>query len=184
MNRTQDAIRCKAAELKLKANNVYHGSAYYSSPKENEFELISNNKRGYIAGIVDGEGNISNSVNKGRNNTLDVRVSIYNSDKRLIDWLHKNIPSSRLCLRKTSTYPNAKKQWVIRIDGSLKAKKFLYILYPFLIVKKKKAEEIFKHNTKYTPTWLSYKEVMKNAGKTIQNYARSGPLMGAMTPAQ
>lgn len=57
----------------------------------NEFTLrlqtLSDIERGYIAGLVDGEGSISVTRIKQQSHHLGVMVSVCNTDVRMIDWL-------------------------------------------------------------------------------------------------
>jgi len=97
----------------------------------------------YIAGIVDGEGNIFSRSRPGRR--LQVVVDVTNTDKSLIDWLtgfggrfHRNI-----CRNSTNHF--GKKEvyrWIVsrRRDVTLLLKAIL----PYLIIKREDANKTLK----------------------------------------
>ena len=162
LGRSEDAIKVRASKLGLKADDLYHLPAHFSSTQLNEYEGLSVADRAYIAGIIDGEGNVYFAKNKNRKDCFDARISIYNCDKNLMTWLEDKIFGSNVYERKHRN-GDREKAYVLRVDGTLKVKKLLFILLPFLIIKREISKKIISHKTRYTPEWLNLKEVMLNA---------------------
>jgi len=90
------------------------------------------NKLSYLAGLLDGEGYIK--VEQWGT----VRVVIGMTNKKVIQWCHNNFGGT---LDHEQTLKSGKKFYVWRLTKSLDTLKLLILLYPFLIVKKKKVLE-------------------------------------------
>ena len=138
-NRSPQAIIMKARLLGLKAINHRHRRTFLVNPFKNiEIEKIS-----YFAGIIDGEGCISEYIHKkGKYNFKERRIIVCNTSKQLIDWLYSNFGGQITFKRKTKE--RYKEIWRWEIFNNNKVYHVLKLILPFLIVKKTLAEKIIK----------------------------------------
>lgn len=125
----------------------------------NEKEKIA-----YLAGIIDGEGTIAIAKQKIResrkNHLYSLRMSVGNSDKRLIDWLKENFGGSIHIMKEG--HGRKFYQWTL---GSKDTYKLLKEMKDYLVIKKEQADigiEFYKktlrHNSgERVPMWLSTK---------------------------
>lgn len=149
LGRTLQAVRQRAFQLKVKADRAYH---HLANPELNQYESLTEAERAYIAGIVDGEGSIG-IYNRCTKNTETKRyiyalpkLSIHNTNKQLIDWLHQRLGG---CVHKSNhrAKPQHSPCWGLDIQGNLQLKKLLTVILPYLIIKKDKALTILNHHT-------------------------------------
>jgi hypothetical protein len=100
-------------------------------------ELIEGEK-GYLAGIIDGEGAIY-IVDKPN---FNLYIEIDNTNELLMTWLGEKLGERvypRNPIKKTLEGYLVKKQFGIRISGD-EAKELLKLIYPYLIIKKGHAD--------------------------------------------
>lgn len=104
----------------------------YTMPKLTESEL------GYIAGILDGEGSIY-VVHKRKYPVFG--ISINNTDKELIDWLHSKLLAGNMYTRKKEKagFLGHKTQYQLMIIRKNEVYTILNTLLPFLRIKQYKA---------------------------------------------
>jgi len=99
------------------------------------------NKIAYLAGIIDGEGTITIAkakIRKGRKSHLySLRMSVGNSEKRLIDWLQENFGGSVHILRRKRGKKRPAWQWVL---GSQDTYNLLKELRHYLVIKREQAD--------------------------------------------
>jgi hypothetical protein len=104
---------------------------------------LSESEKGYIAGIVDGEGCIRLSrhktIGKNKSHIYHIQVTISNTSSQLLDWLENKIPGIAYH-RKTSQNPKWKDCYSWVIAGNRRAIIFLKEIKPYLVIKKKQAE--------------------------------------------
>lgn len=100
---------------------------------------MNETEKAYIAGIVDGEGCItiiradqSKHSPKHKSPSYRLAVSIYNSNKPMIDWLAERIDAHRHYKRQKS--PNHKSLHILTISAK-SASSFLSQIQPFIIAK-------------------------------------------------
>ena len=118
-------------------NKIYE---FKTSNSMNRFRKIKNSlldseERAYVAGIVDGEGCITNERYP--------RIRIVNTDKSLMNWLKKKIPDGTLYLVRYNPHLNTKRQKFLWHFGVSKQKAVLKLLKEigfYLIIKRRKAE--------------------------------------------
>lgn len=101
----------------------------------------------YLAGIIDGEGTFY--IGKINHRKFTSRIYVVNTDKKLIDWLHKNFNGS-FYERNSIKHPHWKTryEWILdkaQIDSVCKK------ILPFLIIKKKHAELMINFRQTFTP---------------------------------
>jgi len=89
----------------------------------------------YLAAMIDGEGSISLS----KKETLTLSVS--NTSLNLIEFLKKKFKNYKVKYEKKR--PGFKQRYTIKWKNN-KAKKLLILVYPYLIIKKKRAELALK----------------------------------------
>jgi hypothetical protein len=121
----------------------------------------------YVAGLFDGEGSIvigcSPGRTKQRNPSYWLQVSITNTDKQLIDWLHDTF---RGHIADNSHCPSRGKQrpcWAWRVT-SKQAQSFLQKILPYLRTKKPQALiaiEFQDHKTTFTSTKVLSPELLE-----------------------
>jgi hypothetical protein len=107
----------------------------------------------YAAGIIDGEGCIG--FNK-RTDHVVLRVSVGNTDPRLMDWL-KTTFGGCVWSEKQSYAPNAKPRFGWELSAK-KAEEFLRLLLPYLILKRERAELA-----------LAYRQTVTRGGRKISH---------------
>lgn len=90
----------------------------------------------YIAGIIDGEGSINISKEKGGKNYV-LRVTVNNIDPNLIIYLKENVGGSIFQAHGKINQRRSLYNWVI---SAKKAGLFLKKILPYLIIKKDQAE--------------------------------------------
>ncbi|MBK9272788.1 MAG: hypothetical protein IPM48_14480 [Saprospiraceae bacterium] len=106
----------------------------------------------YVAGIIDGEGYIGllriSKGNKAKWQSLREFkympcVKVVMTNKEIIDWLYKSFGGT-FETRTKNTSPNCRVSygWQLR---KLQAIEFLKIIYPYLMVKRKQAEVLFRY---------------------------------------
>ena len=94
-------------------------------------------KLAYLAGIIDGEGSISFVKSTGSWKGTAVRVSVKNTDLKLIRWLKDNfggyIQEDRYGLKE---HPNWKIRYKWGTDATLEVLELLKRVFPYLVIKK------------------------------------------------
>jgi hypothetical protein len=109
---------------------------------------IPKNKLAYLAGIIDGEGNIS--IVKGNikrpNFYFSGYVQVANTNKILINWLVENFKGKTCWESKPSPNSKLKGYWVLK-DCSI----LLNSLLPFLILKKEQAKLVIEFRKTVKP---------------------------------
>lgn len=109
--------------------------------------MPTTNDLAYLAGIIDGEGciSISKRFNKDRTayKNFVIKLIITNTDLKLIEWLVKNFGFSSIRRMVSKKYPNSKVCYNCNIQSNYVID-LLKQVYPYLIIKKAKAELIIK----------------------------------------
>lgn len=97
----------------------------------------------YVAGIVDGEGHIGASVALSRGSispSINMRVVIVNTDRRLVDWLCETLAcGSVAAIGKDERNSRWKIRYRWQIYGK-NAREFLCAIKPWLVIKREQAE--------------------------------------------
>lgn len=97
-------------------------------------------KIGYIAGLLDGEGNLQLKKRQQRGNSIGGKAAIYNTNQEVILWLKENIGGvARLQDRSAQGWKNC---WIWEIYRAQDLKIFLEALLPYLIIKRDTAATI------------------------------------------
>ena len=90
-------------------------------------------EKAYIAGLIDGEGSIYMKRNKG---CYGIELSITLTSRKLIDWLNQRF-SAHVIPHKED--PEHKQAWKWNTCSQKVAPKFLKLILPYLILKRKQA---------------------------------------------
>ena len=134
------------------------------SGKQTDYSYLYNlteTEKAYIAGIIDGEGNMS--LSKMSNSEVSYRVNLYisNTNKELINWLHHKFRNGVIYTVKS--VGNRKQCYKYNLCHNLGAN-IIKVVFPYLIVKREQAKlildywdnrfgrydgEIFKDKIKY-----------------------------------
>lgn len=96
----------------------------------------------YLAGILDGEGAIRLQKSKESIFGKNGRLWVKNTDKRLIDWLHKNFGGHVTFARRPK--PNWSNIWTWSVHSQFDLTKLLPLVLPYLIVKKEEATKVLE----------------------------------------
>ena len=118
--------------------------------------IMSSEEAAYVAGIIDGEGYLEfgwrKRIRRERKgsptyDTLTVRLEVPQVDGRLIDYLIKTTAEGARDMKHYPTKENRQDQhrWRVGFHGVYR---ILKQVYPFLIVKQKKAKEIIDYYDK------------------------------------
>jgi hypothetical protein len=95
----------------------------------------------YVAGIVDGEGTIG--LNEHRNNYYNINITIPNTNLDLLKYI-RNVTKLGNISKGLKQKEIHKICYFYRIR-KYEAKKFLIIILPYLIIKKRQAELILQY---------------------------------------
>jgi len=96
-------------------------------------------KLAYIAGIVDGEGNVGYYQNKADKHFMPT-VSIANTNKQVMDWVVTNIGGH--IYTKLQKNPKWKTAYIWDLRRTVDVLLLLTAIEPYLIIKKEKAKEV------------------------------------------
>ena len=117
---------------------------------------MSPTERAYVAGIIDGEGWVEfsyrNRLRKDRKGTptyrtLIVRMEVPQVDGRLIDYLMETTAEGNRDIKRYPKHPTYKDQHRWRLSHHA-VYRVLKQVYPYLIVKREKAQLVIKHYDK------------------------------------
>ena len=141
--RTIRGIRLKAFKLGVKKNPDMIDFGI----DENETIIghLTEEEKGYIAGIIDGEGCIHAAKRKRKDgkHLLILQIRISNTSKPLIDWLINKLPRGVSYNFKPSfTDKKSRRNRTVyhwSFAGTRKVKIFLKEIAPYLVIKKKQA---------------------------------------------
>jgi hypothetical protein len=142
--------------------------------KPREEYLLTEAEKGYIAGIVDGEGNVGVLHAHGPQ-WISARVQITNTDERLIKWLQEKLGGvARVIHRQTSKH---KTVYALMIEDMRDVKYFLNTIKSYLIVKKEQAEILLKFVDSRIKGWRNkpYSKEEMEMWKKLGELNRRGP---------
>lgn len=128
----------------------------------------------YLAGLIDGEGTISCSINTTLNghSALQKQLSIFNTNITLISWITSRFGGmvhSRT--RSTKWKEEHQVKW-----SATEASVILELVLPYLVIKKEQAEIfIALHKTKANSISIETHEYRKRLCDRIQELNRRGP---------
>ena len=109
-------------------------------------EHLTEAEKGYLAGILDGEGCIYILPRKrGKYYQSDLRVTISTTNINLISWLKIKIPM-KSCTLNPQKMKSGNAIFNFIVSGVLQSQIFLTEILPYLIVKKEQAELILTSN--------------------------------------
>jgi len=117
---------------------------------------MSPTEAAYVAGIIDGEGWVEYRYVQRRRNTrpgkpiyrtLIIRMEVPQVDGRLIDYLMKTTAEGNRDIKRYPKHPTYKDQHRWRLSHHA-VYRVLKQIYPYLIVKREKAQLVIKHYDK------------------------------------
>ena len=130
------------------------GHRYNLASANLDLSTLTEGQKGYLAGILDGEGNIT-ALRRHPDSFARWQISILNTDVPLMDWLRTKTGSTPtidkragyIYLRTGKQHTKDLYRW--RICGSMNVLLLLELLLPYMIVKREMAliaiTEIRKH---------------------------------------
>lgn len=128
--------------------------------------MYSSETLSYTAGFLDGEGYIglAKEIYKptGRHN-LNPRVVIGNTNKGVIDWLHKTYPGGFVVYCKP--VGNRQKSWKWNLCSWNLIDEFLTVVYPYLKVKNNQARTLIIMHRKNRHNDLRYYRKIRTLNK-------------------
>jgi intein-encoded DNA endonuclease-like protein len=101
---------------------------------------LSEAEKGYLAGIIDGEGTIGIYNNKSHQYIIKrVIIHVANTDERLVKYLKSLVPNFRIARRLREG--KRKPVYYLRIEGQVNQYSFLKSIEPYLVLKRDKARQ-------------------------------------------
>ena len=156
-------------------------------PQSNNASLQSISREvdlAWLAGIIDGEGNIQLSMKENANGSsyLDTKVRIYNTDVRMMQkvakiYVNENIVFCYTIGNNNRKNPRWKRQMGIQVASHGSTSKLLNLVLPYLVNKKRLAEimvEAIKHR----------KSLPYNGSRKRLNYEKDPKIIDAMSRFQ
>lgn len=140
-NRTARGIRVRASKIGVTKNNdCWEVGKPFDGPI---LTHLSEAEKGYLAGIIDGEGCLRLSRSKNSRNgrpTYHIQVDISNTSRNLLNWLIEKLPGAAYYSEMGHNEPNWRKGYHWKIAGNRRAIAFLREIAPYLIIKREQAE--------------------------------------------
>ena len=133
-NRSAGALRVKANKLGVQKTPQTKSKIYRSS-NTIDYKIIDVAELAYIAGLLDGEGCITASIEK--NGVLRFQLSITNTNKNVIEWLAIKVGGK--VYTRTSKNRNWRTCYIWSLAGNVRIANFLQVIEKFLIIKKQQA---------------------------------------------
>lgn len=96
----------------------------------------------YLAGILDGEGAIKLQKSRGSRHGSHPRLWVKNTDKKLVEWLHKTFGGHINFERRSRT--NWSDIWRWSVTSTFDLTRLLPLVLPYLIVKREDAEKVLE----------------------------------------
>ena len=107
-----------------------------------DMPVLSDIEIGYFAGIIDGEGSVS--IYSAGRGLLSTEISIFNTDVRMLNYLHSLLPKSQKPARMTASRKKSTSNWKRAYRLSIRRMPVIQWLLkqvlPFLRIKKEQAE--------------------------------------------
>lgn len=101
---------------------------------------------GYLAGIIDGEGTVRLQKCKQRANGdwhFVARVQVANSDLGLLEWLSSI--GGFVCEHRSTNVLKTRPHFHWEVSRTLEVRELLEVTFPYLRIKKQRAEEVLNH---------------------------------------
>lgn len=135
------SIRHKACELGL-AKKAF--AKYWRTYDKVQPLNLSESEKGYLAGIIDGEGTIK--VKRALKSWYAPFVSVTNTDQTLMDYLQQllGVKGYGHTYHEHRKIPNHKTKYVYNIASVQGVKQILMQIIPLLIIKKKQAKLVLE----------------------------------------
>jgi hypothetical protein len=141
--KNRERVRTASRERARKYRLLEH----CSKKEETHVKELSEAEKGYLAGLIDGEGTIS--IGKKNNKTgrlgftLTPSVSIANTNEGVIRYCQSLIGGRVYKGRRRK--PNHRTKFTLRVHRHTEIMKILEQVYPYLRIKKKNAELLMKY---------------------------------------
>jgi len=143
LNRNYSSVKAKIEKLKL----------YSQAIKANKLTTkLSKTERAYIAGFIDGEGNIGVSLvyRDGLPAHGTPIISISNTDRKVLEWIASKVNRARWIKKFVHVYkqpgrnPQHRDFYVLDISSRLRLEPLLKAILPYLQIKKKRAQVLLE----------------------------------------
>jgi len=137
---TKKSIYQKARYLKLKRKN-------FNIRKKSCVKYLSDRDKGYIAGLIDGEGTIAihKACDRRRKNPRYYpMIQISNTNRDLLEFCKLKIGAGGVYLANRNRFPNRKPTYVFHVQAMLNVQDFLNQVIEALILKREQAKIVLE----------------------------------------
>ena len=123
-------------------------------------------EKAYLAGIIDGEGSIGiykwKNPRARKNPFYRARMRITNTNKKLIDLIVNKLQNQKgyIVAKRENRIKNRKTCYELEL-GEILTKKLLKEVLPYLVIKKKHAENVLKLKENYSHNRLTQTELQR-----------------------
>jgi len=164
-----ESIRMRAFKLGLKRSSQAK-SYEMGKPIEGKFIAhLTEAEKGYLAGIIDGEGCImlARRKPKGKSDPVyAVYVGIGNTSTKLLEWLNEKLPGRSYVQSVSKSRIGTKPGYSWIISGNRQCIAFLEEIEPYLIIKKEQAKLLIEGYVHLSPQerenlWMRLREIKK-----------------------
>jgi len=119
---------------------------------------LTETEKAYIAGLLDGEGNVNISIIRRHGKPLRVipQVEISNTNKEVLEWIAERVNQGNRRISRLRRYTDHRfskplDNYYLSISGRLAIEPFLQALLPYLHIKKLPTECLFKFLKSHIP---------------------------------
>jgi hypothetical protein len=113
--------------------------------EEEQIARTTETERAYLAGIIDGEGTITPVVAGKRYEYPDVRIAVYGTDQRLLDWIKFRFGGRTSAFqRKECPTHKAMLTWVVTTH---RCRAIIEAVLPYLVIKRRQAELLIEFDS-------------------------------------
>lgn len=100
-------------------------------------------ERGYLAGILDGEGSFG--MSPLRRKQINVYVTVSNTDRRIVDFLQRCTGIGRVIQQPFRKSPNHRVQYIWNIGARNELRALLPLVIPLLVGKAEQAKTLLEY---------------------------------------
>jgi hypothetical protein len=135
-------------------------------------------EKGYIAGIIDGEGCIGIYRSSDRDRTFFLQITIVNTNVTVLEWLKNKFGCGYLAPQSTSKKRFKNKQSYSLEVSRMKAYQILLRVLPHLIIKRAQADlgvkfKAWQNGRKPTGEYRPYSEQDNKTGESFVTQSRA-----------
>lgn len=173
--RSYHSIEKKVSRRAQEQQLEKEGRRWMRFNKQSKLKKMSDFDKGYMAGMIDGEGTIR--LEKDKRGCLHPRVSVANTNQDTLRKLQEMTGIGGFYIRENRG-TNWKAVWMWNVNGIVDTKALLIQLKDCFIVKKRQAELLLKFMEIYlsSPSYGEVTPEMREIDKEMRQLNRRGPL--------